>query len=81
MAYCLLSLPDVYIPLLYSEGHKAFLRLQEEFLKKYFDPSILPWGFGLGRSDIENLGAAPRPSCLAPTPHLFYGFRDAYLRS
>ncbi|KAI1349672.1 HET-domain-containing protein [Xylaria sp. FL0043] len=79
MAYCLLGLLDVNMPLLYGEGHRAFLRLQEEFLKKSFDSSILLWGFGLDRSDIQNFGAGFNPSCLASTPRLFYGFRNIAL--
>ncbi|RSL45093.1 hypothetical protein CEP51_016139 [Fusarium floridanum] len=34
MAYCLLGLFQVNMPLLYGEGRKAFLRLQEEILKQ-----------------------------------------------
>ncbi|KAI0187957.1 heterokaryon incompatibility protein-domain-containing protein, partial [Xylaria flabelliformis] len=46
MAYCLLGLLDVNMPLLYGEGQKAFLRLQEEFIKKHDDLSIVCWGLG-----------------------------------
>ncbi|KAI0805460.1 HET-domain-containing protein [Xylaria sp. FL0064] len=76
MAYCLLGLLDVNMPLLYGEGHRAFLRLQEEFLKQSFDSSILLWGFGMDRSDIENIGVGVNPSCLAPTPRLFQGLMN-----
>lgn len=34
MAYCLLGIFEVNMPLLYGEGGKAFLRLQEEILKQ-----------------------------------------------
>lgn len=44
MAYCLLGLLDVNMPLLYGEGaKKAFLRLQHEFLKQSDDESIFAW--------------------------------------
>lgn len=43
MAYCLLGLFDVHMPLLYGEGRKAFRRLQEEVLKKTDDLSLLAW--------------------------------------
>ncbi|KAF2201152.1 hypothetical protein GQ43DRAFT_448996 [Delitschia confertaspora ATCC 74209] len=33
MAYCLLGIFDVNMPLLYGEGEKAFVRLQEEIMK------------------------------------------------
>jgi hypothetical protein len=33
------------MPLLYGEGDKAFLRLQEEIIRQSGDPSILAWGY------------------------------------
>jgi len=42
-AYSLLGLLDINMPLLYGEGSKAFLRLQEELLKKYDDESLFAW--------------------------------------
>ncbi|KAJ9129985.1 HET-domain-containing protein [Coniochaeta hoffmannii] len=43
IAYCLLGLFDVHMPLVYGEGNKAFYRLQEEIIKKTFDPSLFAW--------------------------------------
>lgn len=44
VAYCLFGLFDVNLPLLYGEGGiKAFLRLQEEILKRTLDLSLLLW--------------------------------------
>jgi hypothetical protein len=44
MAYCLLGLFDVNMPLLYGEGRvKAFIRLQEEIMKAYDDRSLFAW--------------------------------------
>ncbi|KAI1081349.1 HET-domain-containing protein [Whalleya microplaca] len=45
--YSLLGLLDVHMPLLYGEGNKAFLRLQEEVIRTRNDLSILAWGFRL----------------------------------
>jgi len=42
-AYCLLGLFDVNMPLLYGEGDKAFLRLQEEICRSTDDQSIFAW--------------------------------------
>lgn len=42
-AYCLLGLFNINIPLLYGEGNKAFLRLQEEIMRSTADLSILAW--------------------------------------
>ncbi|KAH8654577.1 heterokaryon incompatibility protein-domain-containing protein [Tricladium varicosporioides] len=40
IAYCLLGLHNVNMPLLYGEGTKSFLRLQEEILKRSADQSL-----------------------------------------
>lgn len=42
-AYCLLGLFDVFIPMLYGEGERAFARLQEELSKMSDDRSIFAW--------------------------------------
>jgi hypothetical protein len=39
-AYCLLGLFDVNMPLIYGEGRRAFVRLQEELLARSDDASI-----------------------------------------
>lgn len=44
MAYCLLGIFDVNMPLLYGEGAKAFRRLQEEIMKYTNDHTLLAWG-------------------------------------
>lgn len=67
IAYCLLGLFGVNMPLLYGEGkEKAFLRLQEEFLKISDDESIFAW-----RAHPEVARRKPHWGLLAPTPHLF----------
>ncbi|KAI9693237.1 MAG: hypothetical protein M1822_005233 [Bathelium mastoideum] len=43
IAYSLMGLFGVNMPLLYGEGHKAFLRLQEEIIKISDDQSIFAW--------------------------------------
>ncbi|KAI1131030.1 HET-domain-containing protein [Nemania abortiva] len=80
IAYCLLGLLDVNMPLLYGEGHKAFLRLQEEFLKKHYDSTILSWGLGMDSFEIDNVRSKFGLECLARTPMLFRGFRDVPLK-
>ncbi|KAH9905868.1 heterokaryon incompatibility protein-domain-containing protein [Xylariomycetidae sp. FL2044] len=60
MAYCLLGLLDVSMPILYGEGHKAFLRLQEEIIKTRYDQTLLAWG--LGRSESSRNHAFPSMS-------------------
>jgi hypothetical protein len=44
VAYCLLGIFDVNMPLLYGEGStKAFVRLQEEIMKGSDDQSLFAW--------------------------------------
>lgn len=45
IAYCLLGIFNIHMPLLYGEGDRAFTRLQEEIMKTSNDESILAWGF------------------------------------
>ncbi|EHK18897.1 uncharacterized protein TRIVIDRAFT_119408, partial [Trichoderma virens Gv29-8] len=43
LAYCLFGLFDVYMPLIYGEGGRAFLRLQEHILQQSDDHTIFAW--------------------------------------
>lgn len=43
IAYCLLGLVDVNMPLLYGERHKAFYRLQTELIQKSNEQTIFAW--------------------------------------
>ncbi|OCL14903.1 HET-domain-containing protein [Glonium stellatum] len=43
IAYCLMGLFGVNMPMLYGEGQKAFQRLQLEIIKKTYDHSIFAW--------------------------------------
>ncbi|KAI0886524.1 HET-domain-containing protein [Annulohypoxylon maeteangense] len=63
LAYSLIGLFDVSMPMLYGEGGaKAFLRLQEEIIKRSDDHSIFAWG---GLQMFNGL--------LAPNPGAFDG--------
>jgi hypothetical protein len=62
-AYCLLGLLDINMPLLYGEGEKAFIRLQEAVLSGSDDISLLAWGY--------NLPYMHHRSCLARSPAAF----------
>ncbi|KKO99799.1 hypothetical protein THAR02_08099 [Trichoderma harzianum] len=42
-AYCLMGIFGVNMPLLYGEGERAFIRLQEEIMKISNDHSIFAW--------------------------------------
>lgn len=43
IAYSLLGIFGVSMPLIYGEGPRAFLRLQEEIARSAFDPTLLAW--------------------------------------
>ncbi|KAK4455548.1 heterokaryon incompatibility protein-domain-containing protein [Podospora aff. communis PSN243] len=43
IAYCLLGIFGIHMPLLYGEGRDAFRRLQEELLKVSSDQTIFAW--------------------------------------
>lgn len=42
-AYSLMGIFDVNMPTIYGEGDKAFIRLQEEIIKRSHDQSIFAW--------------------------------------
>lgn len=45
IAYCLLGIFDINMPLLYGEGRQAFKRLQEEIIRTKQDQSLLAWEY------------------------------------
>jgi len=62
MAYCLLGVFGVTMPMIYGEGgDKAFRRLQEQIMKDVKDDSILAWGCQLPGTD-----ACEEPAKLLP---------------
>jgi Heterokaryon incompatibility protein (HET). len=79
-AYCLLGIFDVNMPLLYGEGKKAFIRLQQEIMKATDDQSVLAWYC----FDPEELKAMRRnftntlPTVLATSPRCFARSKDIW---
>lgn len=63
-AYCLMGLFGVNMPMLYGEGKKAFLRLQQEIWKEHEDQSLFLW------MDTEMDPASPH-GLLADAPAAF----------
>ncbi|KAI2467661.1 HET-domain-containing protein [Annulohypoxylon bovei var. microspora] len=64
IAYCLLGIFDINMPLLYGEGIKAFTRLQQEIIKSSSDHTIFCWTWN---NDVPSDWV----SMLAPSPKLF----------
>jgi hypothetical protein len=72
IAYCLMGLFEVHMPLLYGEGNRAFLRLQEEIIRSSDDQSIFAWKFE-GKFQELGLDMTVFSSILAPSPFFFKG--------
>ncbi|KAL8413367.1 hypothetical protein RB594_004841 [Gaeumannomyces avenae] len=74
LAYCLLGIFDANMPLLYGEGSKAFLRLQQEIIRQSNDLSIFfSWDNPGERAKRRNCrgnhgGQSPYRSLLARSP-------------
>ncbi|KAE8345329.1 hypothetical protein BDV24DRAFT_159683 [Aspergillus arachidicola] len=58
-AYSLLGLFGVSMPLLYGEGHTAFLKLQEEIIKVSDDESIFAWKSAKEKNHSGPLATSP----------------------
>jgi len=54
MAYCLLGIFSIIMPLLYSEGWYSFCRLQEQIIKRNADLIIVAWDSPPGPSSLDN---------------------------
>lgn len=64
IAYCLMGIFQVNMPLLYGEGGNAFIRLQEEIIRRSDDHSIFAWQGHLSSG------------MLASSPEFFQGSTD-----
>ncbi|KAF5516576.1 Vegetative incompatibility protein HET-E-1 [Colletotrichum siamense] len=74
LAYCLLGIFDVMMPMIYGEEDHAFIRLQEEIIKKTADDSILAWGIIPSSNDgveTENTDIHLFGNALATSPAAF----------
>ncbi|RFU30044.1 hypothetical protein B7463_g6282, partial [Scytalidium lignicola] len=65
LAYCLMGIFGVNMPMLYGEGEKAFIRLQEEIMKVSDDYSLFAW------KSYDNRGGL-----LATSPKAFIDSRE-----
>ncbi|RSM15850.1 hypothetical protein CDV31_004792 [Fusarium ambrosium] len=74
LAYCLLGIFDINMPLLYGEGSKAFTRLQEEIIRHTDDQSIFAWG--LSSDNTHDPRSNTNTSVLAPSPMAFSESQD-----
>ncbi|KOS18747.1 Vegetative incompatibility protein HET-E-1 [Escovopsis weberi] len=77
-AYSMLGIFDIKMPLMYGEGTKAFLRLQEEIIKQCDDQTILAWGWKRPLSPPSSPGSRSplAHGFLAGSPASFAGCQD-----
>ncbi|KAK0644348.1 heterokaryon incompatibility protein-domain-containing protein [Cercophora newfieldiana] len=70
IAYCLLGIFQVNVPLLYGEGDRAFIRLQEEIIKTSTDFSLFAW------RQLDRTHKADQRGILSDHPREFWSLRD-----
>lgn len=70
-AYCLLGVFGVSMPLLYGEGRRAFMRLQEELMRVSDDQSIFAW-----TNDKTGGLFASSPAAFADSGNIIRGEQD-----
>lgn len=68
IAYSLMGMFDVNMPMMYGEGKKAFIRLQEEILKQTQDDSLFAW-----RASEQSESEHPYRGLFASSPTEFAG--------
>lgn len=72
LAYCLLGIFGVAMPMIYGEGgHQAFFRLQEQIMKTTRDDSIFAWGFDIINEPAHASSTITAGGILASAPSDF----------
>ncbi|KAM0436846.1 hypothetical protein ACHAPT_002559 [Fusarium lateritium] len=76
MAYCLLGIFNINMPLIYGERDKAFQRLQHAIIREIDDQTILAWGTGfVGQGGFGQCDGDYQP-LLAKSPFAFKNCHD-----
>lgn len=76
MAYCLLGIFGVSMPMMYGEGDQAFRRLQQEIMKQTGDHSILAWHLNRDGSIPSQSTDVRSGGALATAPSYFVNCGD-----
>ncbi|KAH8666221.1 hypothetical protein BGZ61DRAFT_461766 [Ilyonectria robusta] len=71
IAYCLLGIFYVTMPMIYGEGDRALSRLQQEIIKHSTDYSILAWGLDTAEDTPSKPTDMISAGILAPAPSDF----------
>ncbi|KAI1735210.1 HET-domain-containing protein [Xylaria scruposa] len=77
IAYCLLGIFGVHMPLLYGEGLQAFTRLQEEIIKISDDQSIFAWVPHLDHQTTQTGALAIQPNDFYHCGSIVKGFNTS----
>jgi hypothetical protein len=84
IAYCLMGIFDVQMPLLYGEGENAFVRLQKEIIAQNADQSIFAWT-GSCAKGLAYLAKSPqsfiRTGSFTPVSRVVYTHAGGYVSS
>ncbi|KAJ0385039.1 hypothetical protein COL922a_007175 [Colletotrichum nupharicola] len=82
IAYCLLGIFGVNLPMIYGEGDQAFARLQEEIMRRNTDDSILAWNLNSTESAYDDKATVGglSGSILAASPFDFASSGDIVCR-
>ena len=70
IAYCLMGLFGVNMPLIYGERHKAFIRLQTEIMKYSDDQSLFAWKTPTAADDVRCGLLASSPACFVESRNI-----------
>ncbi|KAK5727008.1 hypothetical protein LTR15_002899 [Elasticomyces elasticus] len=70
IGYCLLGMLEVNMPLLYGEGSRAFMRLQEEIIRRSSDQSIFRWNIAVNLMNKPTGVLASYPSDFSGSSHI-----------
>ncbi|KAM0246208.1 hypothetical protein ACHAQJ_010299 [Trichoderma viride] len=72
LAYCLLGIFDITMPMIYGEGgDQAFFRLQEQIMKTTRDDSLLAWGIEMDEQLAGDSSQVSAGKILAAAPSDF----------
>ncbi|KAK6842352.1 hypothetical protein PG989_009168 [Apiospora arundinis] len=79
IAYCLLGIFGISMPMLYGEGSRAFLRLQEQIVREYNDETLFAWRSGSINNDKQQQQQHEPPTgVFAISPDAFAGSANFY---
>lgn len=79
-AYCLMGLFEINMPLLYGEGEKAFIRLQEQIIQQTEDLSFLAWKSDHCQTFARDHFIHWKLPPLADSPSQFFSARNVILK-